>query len=510
MIKNISLFAILIIAIIIVNCDSPTEPNKNILTSKNQLLGKWSDEFQNNEHYNLFLEFKENDSVSLITAADGFIDSMELPFKVIDNDFFIYESIDDTTITYRYSFVSTYDNYLEFTLIDTEGEDAPFTFKKVNNFPTFNKNWESHSIESAFKTYTEEQLKKDHIYNSTLLIDAPDYNFFWKGSSGNFNNNKKMKPDDLFRIASIGKTVTASTVLLLKEEGKLNLNDTILKFLPDSLLDSIHIYNNISYGSQITIKQLLQHTSGIADYLDEEFAQFILSIPNTHYTIYDILKWTENNKSSSFPPGQGFQYSDVNFLLLGLIIERIEEKAFNEIIKERIFTPLEMSNTFLEGYDLPPNDFSNTYYDSINIHDFDFSFDWSAGGLISNTEDLNKFLRSITKGSLFKESNTKDILQEWIETDIYNSMYGCGMEIYGFSLGRIFELIGHTGAFSSIMLYLPDYNISICGTINQFNSNETEFIIGILNIINQKILNTRNFKNNSTSSLIKKFHILNN
>lgn len=486
--KVINIIIFFIFQIVFTGCDSSTNINGEQLTSKEQLLGKWSNDFQKDKGYNNYLEFKDNDSVSLIFTSEGFIDSMELPYEVIGNDFYIYDSLNDTTLTYKYFNVQLYDDILNFSITEENGDIYQFACKKVATFPDFYDNWQNYSLEEALQQYVDAQIEKEYIFNSTLLIDAPDYNFFWKGASGNCNDTTQMQPNDLFRIASIGKTFTASIIMLLYEENRLKLNDTISKFLPDSVTDSIHIYNNKCYGPQITIQQLLQHTSGIADYLDDDFDQYILESPYKHKTIYDILHWTESNKSSAFPPGTEFLYSDVNFLFLGLIIESIEKKTFNEVLKERIFDPLGMNNSFLEGFNDKSTPFSNTYYNDINAHDFDLSFDWSAGGIISNTEDLNTFIKSIVSGSLFRNPDTKNLMQNWISTDTYNSEYGFGLERYGFSLGRTFELIGHTGAFSSLMLYLPDYNITICGTHNQYNSNETEFIIGILNIVNQKLL----------------------
>jgi len=182
---------------------------------------------------------------------------------------------------------------------------------------------------------------EDPIHNAVLPVECPKVKF--KGAVGMADGKKEaMTADHKIKIASISKTFTATVVLQLIEEGYLNLDDTIDKFLdnPIAKIDSLHIYEGIAYGKQITVEQLLCHTSEIKDYIeDPRFIPSVIGKPQMQYSSAKILgKYYEyqSNQKVVSPPGEDFDYSDVNYVLLAMIIEQVTVETYHAQLKVRI------------------------------------------------------------------------------------------------------------------------------------------------------------------------------
>jgi D-alanyl-D-alanine carboxypeptidase len=319
---------------------------------------------------------------------------------------------------------------------------------------------------------------EDPIHNAVLLVEGPLIK--WKGAAGMADGKKEaMTANHKIKIASIGKTFTATLVLQLIEEGYLNLDDTIDKFLDNPIvkLDSLHIYEGVAYGRQITVEQLLSHTTGIKDYMkDPRFFHDVIDHPTTQYSPAKILgKYYEyqSNKKAVFPPGKGFDYSDVNYVLLAMIIEQVTGETYQAQLKARIFDRLGMNNSYLENYEEPRGDkqLSHAFVSTIDlVTDINTSFDWGGGGIVSICEELNTFFRALVGGKLFnKESTLKQMLSSADEgrggTD-----YDYGLGIMKRSLHGL-TFYGHSGAYDCDVFYCPQKDISVCMSLNQINTH---------------------------------------
>ncbi|MFC1581853.1 serine hydrolase domain-containing protein [Candidatus Neomarinimicrobiota bacterium] len=318
----------------------------------------------------------------------------------------------------------------------------------------------------------------DPIHNIVLLVESPKIQ--WRGAAGMADGvNELMTPDHKFKIASITKTFTATIILQLIEEGMLNFNNTLADYLDNSnvILDSLVILNGISYGREITIKQLLNHTSSIRDYMeDERFIPNILENPSKQWSPKNIMeKYYEYNMNHKtyYPPGTDFDYSDVNYVLLAMIVEEVTGISFQQSLRQRIFDPLKMENSYLEFYEEPRgnNPFSHAYFSTVDINlDVNTSFDWGGGGIVSTIEELNIFFRALLNGKLFKKQST---LTQMLE----EANKGRGGMDYDYGLGiqkrKIHDLTfyGHGGAYDCDVYYCPEKNISVCMSLNQMNTH---------------------------------------
>jgi D-alanyl-D-alanine carboxypeptidase len=330
------------------------------------------------------------------------------------------------------------------------------------------------------------------IHNSVLLVDCPKIK--WKGAAGKADGkNELMTADHKIKLASIGKTFTATVILQLYEDGYLKLDDTIDKYLDNPVvkLDSLMIYQGISYGREITIRQLLHHTSGISDYMeDQRFIPDVIANPQKQYTpakIMAIYYEYDTNHDALFPPGTDFNYSDVNYVLLAMIIEQVTGENYHSQLKSRIFDPLKMKNSFLEYYEEPrgKQPLSHAFYSTMDlVADVNTSFDWGGGGIISTCEELNTFFRALVDGKLFKKKETLKLMLETADEGLGGMDYDYGLGIMKRNLhGFIFY--GHGGAYDCDVFYCPEKNVSVCMSLNQMETHgqRDEFLLDAIEFV---------------------------
>ncbi|MBE5105867.1 beta-lactamase family protein [Bacillus thuringiensis] len=258
------------------------------------------------------------------------------------------------------------------------------------------------------------------------------------------STKKPMKSDYRFRIGSVTKTFTATTVLQLVGENRVQLDDPIEKWLPGL------IQGNGYDGNQITIRQLLNHTSGIAEYLKSKDADIMNS--KKTYTAEEIVKMGLS-LPPDFSPGKGWSYSNTGYVILGMLIEKITGNSYAEEIEKRIIEPLDLSNTFLPGNStvIPGKNHARGYVkidETSELKDITYynpSLANSAGDMISNADDLNKFFSSLLGGKLLKENQLKEMLTTVpVEGKEVGDGYGLG--IYETKLPNGVSVWGHGGA----------------------------------------------------------------
>ncbi|MGG0649800.1 serine hydrolase domain-containing protein [Bacillus mycoides] len=266
------------------------------------------------------------------------------------------------------------------------------------------------------------------------------------------NTKKTMKSDYRFRIGSVTKTFTATTVLQLVGENRVQLDDPIEKWLPGL------IQGNGYDGNQITIRQLLNHTSGIAEYLKSKDADIMNS--RKTYTAEEIVK-IGLSLPPDFSPGKGWAYSNTGYVILGMLIEKISGNSYAEEIEKRIIEPLDLSNTFLPGNSpvIPGKDHARGYMkidETSELKDMTYynpSLANAAGDMISNADDLNTFFASLLGGKLLKERELKEMLTTVpIEGKGLGDGYGLG--IYETKLSNGVSIWGHGGSIPGFTTFV--------------------------------------------------------
>lgn len=251
---------------------------------------------------------------------------------------------------------------------------------------------------------------------------------------------KPMRTDFRFRIGSVTKTFVATVLLQLAGENRLNLDDSIEKWLPGV------IRGNGYDGKQITIRQVLNHTSGIADYIQS--TDFDIMDTKKSYTAEEFVKMGIS-LPPDFAPGKGWSYSNTGYVLLGILIEKVTGNSYAEEIEDRIIEPLELSNTFLPGNSsvIPGTKHARGYVQpdkASELIDVTYSNPGSSDGeMISTADDLNKFFSYLLGGKLLKEQQLKQMLTT-VPTG-REGMDGYGLGIFETKLPNGVSIWGHTG-----------------------------------------------------------------
>jgi D-alanyl-D-alanine carboxypeptidase len=272
-------------------------------------------------------------------------------------------------------------------------------------------------------------------------------------------------------------------VLQLVEEKKFTLNTRLDQLLAPSIIEQLLVINKNDYSGEITLKQLLNHTSGLAHFWDDP--PYVKKGYNTFFSKFvkdENRIWHPIETLSFVPhlhprglPGSNFHYSDTNYVLLGMIIESIEKKPLHEVYRKRLFNRLGLKDTYMSYREKPKSRYkeSHRFFEDEDLHGKEqWSADWASGGLVSSTRDLGTFILALASGGVFRSPKTLRLMQDWVDTDD-NVYYGLG--IYGIKLdGHKGMLWGHDGWGGAFMYYWPERDIVFTGTRNQTGSEEDD------------------------------------
>jgi len=299
----------------------------------------------------------------------------------------------------------------------------------------------------------------------------------WSGLSGNLKN------DDQYFIASTTKMFVTAIILQLVSERKLSLDDKINKYLDTVVMNGLHIYKGVDYSNELTIKNLLAHTSGLADYFQnigtngKSLEEEIVSGEDQFWTFEEAVQRTKAIKPLFAPNTKGkAHYSDANFQLLGKIIENITSKTFEENCEERIFKPLNLTKTYMycEIGDTNPK---TLYYKQNELYIPKAMTSFRAdGGMVSTSTEMMTFLEAFFKGKLFPINYIED-LKQW--NKIFSPLQS-GVGIHLFALPKILgipELIGHSGLSGALAYYDAKNDFFVTGTVNQIAYPSTSFTV---------------------------------
>ncbi|HOZ50825.1 MAG TPA: serine hydrolase domain-containing protein [Chitinophagaceae bacterium] len=331
--------------------------------------------------------------------------------------------------------------------------------------------------EKLLQSVLEKVVDGKKIFGTTFALKKNDE--YWIGASGNISK------DQPFFIASTTKLFTTAIILQLQSEEKLKLYDHINKYLSHSILKDLHIFKGIDYSNQLTIKQLLAHTSGLPDYFQNKSKNgksLEDEIKNGHdqdWTFEQCIERTKSMKPFFAPNTKGkAHYSDANFQLLGKIIESVSTLTFAEACNQYIIKPLGLSSTYLYQ-DVSDKTPKLLYFKDkeLDIPKSMTSFG-ADGGMVSTTTDLLIFIEAFITGKLFPLNYIHE-LQVW--NKIFFPMQS-GIGIHLFKLPWLFNptgavpyFIGHSGLSGALAFYSPKENIYVVGTVNQIAHPDISF-----------------------------------
>lgn len=261
-----------------------------------------------------------------------------------------------------------------------------------------------------------------------------------------------LQPTMSFRIGSLTKQFTAAAVMLLAERGRLTVNDDIRSFFPELKLEQT-----------VSVRHLLTHTSGIPNYTEFSMANFE-ELPR------DLLQFVQKH-ALEFSPGQQFRYSNTNYFLLGLIIERSSGQRYGDFLAEQVFAPLGMTQTGVSSSDAELRPVKGHRKDIgkpfVTARPPNSQLAFSAGGLVSSVDDLMRWESAIAAGKLLHSQTWKEIFSPLKLLNGDATRYGYGWAIASVTSEHVAYLHGgRIDGFSSYMLRLPDKGIFITVLMN--------------------------------------------
>lgn len=281
--------------------------------------------------------------------------------------------------------------------------------------------------------------------------------------------------NSVFRIGSTSKQFTAACIVMLANQGKLNLDDTLNKFFPEFP----------DYSKKITVKNLLNHTSGIRDYLMISYLKGFSD--DTYYQDKDIMSWLINQDELNFSPGEEYLYSNSGYWLLGQIVNKVSGMNMADFARIEIFEPLEMNNThFHNDHNVIVKNRSSGYMPDgdtgykISMTTLDMIGD---GGIFTTINDIKKWDNAFYESDILKSDFWTAMTEKGILNNGEQIDYASGLGIGEY---RGLQTISHGGAFVGFraeLMRFPDQKVSIAIFANRGDANPTSLARKVADIV---------------------------
>ena len=260
----------------------------------------------------------------------------------------------------------------------------------------------------------------------------------WRGASGvsDVPTKAAARSGDLFHLGSITKTFTAALLLKLRAEGKVSLDSPVSTYV-----------TGVPRGDVMTVRQLLNHTSGLFDYTEcDAFWSAVEKNPAHVWKPADLVALAAT-KAPYFEPGQGWQYSNSDYIVAGMIVEKVSGEPAATALRSRILDPEKLDHTYLDGYEAPVAGLIHGYEtDGKDFLDVTWSEDpswaWTAGGLVSSIDDLTKFYEDLLDGKVLAPAELQEMKAMVDTTWPSIPEYGLGLAERKFGARRA---LGHEG-----------------------------------------------------------------
>jgi D-alanyl-D-alanine carboxypeptidase len=316
----------------------------------------------------------------------------------------------------------------------------------------------------------EKSFKESDAPGVVAAVQTPDYTWVQAQGVADRASGEPMTPDVHHRIGSVTKTYTATLLLQAADKGLLSLDDTIDQYV-----------KGVPNGDEITLRQMSNMTSGIASYTeDEQWAKEWLSDPRRVWQPEELAR-IGIKKSPLFEPGTGWFYSNTNYVLLGLVLEKVTGKPIGDLYREQIIEPLGLKNTSFpdpadssipephaQGYTLQGQSSGEKPTDST---DWSPSEAWTAGQMISTVDDLLVYGRALGtgKGLLSAEQQSERLGSFVSDVPPLDQPPLKGDLAYGIGLGKDHGWVGHNGeipGYNTYLFYHPELDAVVAVEVN--------------------------------------------
>lgn len=330
------------------------------------------------------------------------------------------------------------------------------------------------ALETALQLKLDEWHKAGSFPGATLGVALANGRSFGLAVGVSDRQTKIwMKPNDLMLAGSVGKTFAAATALQLIKEGKIGLDDKIEKYLGREPW-----FARLPNAKEITARHLMNHSSGLVRYeFKEQFTKDLTANPDKVWKPTELVAYLLDEKAP-FEAGKGWDYSDTNYIVLGMIIEKVTGRKFYDEAYRRLLKPLKLTGTIpqdgprlpgvVQGYAGPNNPFGGT--DEMIVSGkfaINPQFEWTGGGYASTAQDLARWAKMLYEGKAFSADLLPQVL-DGVPAPMLGreTKYGLGVIIRKTAAGTSY---GHSGFFPGYMtdmLYFPEHKVAIAVQVN--------------------------------------------
>jgi len=330
----------------------------------------------------------------------------------------------------------------------------------------------SEETQDELQAAVDETLSASGAPGAIVGVWTPQGDWVVAEGEANIDTGEPMLTTDIFRIGSITKTFVATVVLTMVDDGLLSLDDKLSDYYPD-----------FPRADEITVRMLLDHTSGIFSWdEDENIFEELYEDPGAGWSIEGMIQLSAQHPFY-FEPGTGQHYSNINYFFLGMIIEDVGGQTLQREIEERIAAPLGLVNTFLP--DSPD-------YEGETIHGYEevdgelvdvtgsaleevISYDlaWAAGGMVTTLDDLRIWAKALATGELLSEAMHEEQM-DMVDTTPQGSPV---KSAYGLGVGLSDVWVGHSGAVIGSMCnmgYYPEQDATVITFFNKLSTSSLE------------------------------------
>jgi CubicO group peptidase (beta-lactamase class C family) len=296
-----------------------------------------------------------------------------------------------------------------------------------------------------------------------VIIAVRRGNAFYTNAWGDLDieANVPMRTDAQIWVASISKQFTAAAILRLSEEGKIGIDDPVRRFIPE--LDGRF--------EPITVRHLLNHTSGITEYLSHVGSKYE---PVSQQEIVAAIM----SRPPDFPAGSRWDYSNSGYYLLGMIIERTSNKTYEQYVRETFLEPLQLTETSYCGIRGPvPQGYSAAGGRFTELQPYDVSMMYAAGGLCSTARDLLSWNRALLNGTAISPQSYEAMIGETVDAYVF-AKYGFGLYVDSLSSHRRIWHNGMIPGFQSHLAYFPDDDLTVVVLVNGYTIKDRAVEVG--------------------------------
>jgi D-alanyl-D-alanine carboxypeptidase len=336
------------------------------------------------------------------------------------------------------------------------------------------------------------QLADDGARHAVLHVSSPSMGMSESCAAGERAPGSPMTPETPFLSASVGKLFVATATLALAERGELSLDDPITRWLDADVLSGLPLGGGDARFDDVTITHLLGHRSGLPDYFvgatrdgaPNVFEQ-IVADPDRAWSRQDLLDYTREHFDPAGTPGDQFLYSDLNYDLVGMVLEAATGDPYTQVVRREVIDALGLTHTWYHDAEVAPEGLepiAHAWLEGTQIvGKAALSADQAGGGLATTADDLEVFMRAVASSRLVDRSALERYTEDAINPGID---YGLGLwrirpgEVF-FLLGDMPELIGVSGALGTYVYYVADHDAVLAGTFDHSDWGERhiEFLL---------------------------------